>query len=63
MTNFPAAPPAPSGDLAQNLTRNPYCFDFLSLTDDYNERQLKAGLVANIEKFLLELGTGLAAMS
>ncbi|MBP5350531.1 MAG: DUF1016 family protein [Fibrobacterales bacterium] len=62
VTNFPAALPTPSGDLAQNLTRDPYCFDFLSLTDDYNERQLKAGLVANIEKFLLELGTGFAYM-
>ena len=62
VTNFPAALPAPSGDLAQNLTRDPYCFDFLSVTGDYNERQLKAGLVANIEKFLLELGTGFAYM-
>lgn len=62
VTNFPAILPEPSGDLAQNLTRDPYCFDFLSLTSDYNERQLKAGLIANIEKFLLELGTGFAYM-
>lgn len=62
ITNFSASLPAPSGDLAQNLTRDPYCFDFLEITDRHNERQLKDALVSNIEKFLLELGTGFAYM-
>ncbi len=62
VTNFAAALPVPTGDLAQNLTRDPYCFDFLEMTDRHNERQLKDALVANIEKFLLELGTGFAYM-
>lgn len=62
ITNFEAALPVPTGDLAQNLTRDPYCFDFLSITERYNERQLKDALVANIERFLLELGSGFAYM-
>ena len=62
VTNFAAALPVPTGDLAQNLTRDPYCFDFLEITERHNERQLKDALVMNIEKFLLELGTGFAYM-
>lgn len=62
VSNFASSLPVPEGDLAQNITRDPYCFDFLSLATDYNERQLKAGLIANIERFLLELGTGFAYM-
>lgn len=62
VTNFAKTLPAPGGDLAQNLTRDPYCFDFLEITGKHNERQLKDALVANIEKFLLELGTGFAYM-
>lgn len=62
VTNFSTALPAPGGDLAQNLTRDPYCFGFLEITERHNERQLKNALVSNIEKFLLELGTGFAYM-
>ena len=62
VTNFAASLPAPGGDLAQNLTRDPYCFGFLELTERHDERQLKDALVSNIEKFLLELGTGFAYM-
>ena len=62
VTNFAAALPEPGSDLAQNLTRDPYCFDFLEITERHNERQLKDALVANIGKFLLELGTGFAYM-
>lgn len=62
VTNFASALPVPGSDLAQNLTRDPYCFDFLEIADKHNERQLKDALVANIEKFLLELGTGFAYM-
>lgn len=62
VSNFGMTLPIPTGDLAQNLTRDPYCFDFLSITERYNERQLKNALIANIERFLLELGTGFAYM-
>lgn len=62
LTNFKATLPSVDGDLAQQLTKDPYCFDFLAMTKEYRERELKDALVANIEKFLLELGRGFAYM-
>lgn len=47
-----------TGDLAQEITRDPYNFDFLTIQPQYNERQLKDALMDNIQRFLLELGTG-----
>ena len=47
-------------ELAQNALKNPYVFDFLSLGKDAHEREIEKGLVAHIEKFLLELGEGFA---
>ena len=52
----------PAGDLAQQITKDPYSFDFLSLRTDYDEKELKDALIGNIEKFLLELGKGFAYM-
>lgn len=60
LTNFKATLPAETSGLAQELTKDPYCFDFLALRDEYNERQLKEALLANITSFLIELGTGFA---
>jgi YhcG PDDEXK nuclease domain len=40
--------------------KNPYLFDFLSLGKNAHEREVEKGLVAHIEKFLLELGDGFA---
>jgi predicted nuclease of restriction endonuclease-like (RecB) superfamily len=57
-TNFEHQLPAPQSDLAQNTLKNPYLFDFLSLGKNAHEREVEKGLVAHIEKFLLELGTG-----
>lgn len=54
--------PALQGDLAQQLTKDPYTFDFITISEKYNERELKAALIDNIEKFLLELGRGFAYM-
>jgi predicted nuclease of restriction endonuclease-like (RecB) superfamily len=59
-TNFPKALPAPLSDLAQQLLKDPYNFDFLTLGKDAHERELEAGLVDHIRKFLLELGVGFA---
>lgn len=58
VTNFAATLPPPQSDLAQAMTKDPYVFDFLTLTRDANERALELGLVAQVEKFLLELGVG-----
>lgn len=62
LTNFKRNLPVPTSDLAQSLTKDPYCFDFLSpqLRTDYNEKLLKDALLANITRFLTELGTGFA---
>jgi predicted nuclease of restriction endonuclease-like (RecB) superfamily len=60
ITNFTKALPAPQSDLAQQLLKDPYNFDFLMLSKDAGERDLENGLVAHIQKFLLELGTGFA---
>lgn len=61
-TNFRFTLPCPDSDLAQELTRDPYCFDFANIASPYNERKLKDALISNIEKFLIELGTGFAYM-
>ena len=60
VTNFEDTLPAPQSDLAQQLIKDPYCFDFLALTQDYNERELEKALTDHITKFLLELGAGFA---
>jgi len=50
-------PPSQS-DLAKQIIKDPYNFDFLTLKDDYNERILERALINEVQKFLLELGTG-----
>ncbi|MBS6240388.1 MAG: DUF1016 family protein [Bacteroides sp.] len=60
LTNFQHTMPAVTSDLAQELTKDPYSFDFLSMRKGYNERQLKDALLMNITNFLVELGTGFA---
>lgn len=52
--------PAIESDLAQAITRDPYNFDFLTIREKYDEKELKDALMDNIEKFLLELGNGFA---
>lgn len=60
VTNFAQTLPAPQSDLAQQLIKDPYNFDFLTLTEDCNERELEKALTDHITKFLLELGAGFA---
>ena len=60
ITNFELTLPAPQSDLAQQMTRDPYCFDFLTLADDARERELERGLIEHVRDFLLELGSGFA---
>ena len=58
VSNFAVALPEPDSDLAQEVTKDPYCFDFIALTPKYREKELKDAMMAHIEKFLLELGQG-----
>lgn len=60
ITNFNLTLPAMQSDLAQEITKDPYKFDFITLTQSYNEKELKDELMDNIQKFLLELGNGFA---
>lgn len=60
LTSFSRLLPAPESDLAQELTKDPYVFDFTQMTEPYKERELKKALMANISRFLLELGSGFA---
>ena len=62
ITNFTSTLPSTQGELAQELTKDPYNFNFLTLDEHYNEKDLKDALVANVSKFLIELGTGFAFM-
>lgn len=62
ITNFSKTLPALQSDLAQQTTKDPYVFNLLTMTEGYNERELEDALVANVTKFLVELGTGFAYM-
>lgn len=60
LTNFASHLPEPESDLVRQLVKDPYVFDFLNLTERVAERELEAALVANLQRFLLELGHGFA---
>ena len=60
ISNFEKTLPTPQSDLAQEMTKDPYNFDFLTMTEGYFEKELKDALLDNISKFLLELGKGFA---
>lgn len=58
VTNFSQTLPKPQSDLAQQLIKDPYHFDFLTLSKEAQERDLERALVDRIRDFLLELGAG-----
>ena len=60
ITNFALTLPAPQSDLAQEMTRDPYNFDFLTIRAQYDEKELKNGLMDNVQSLLMELGSGFA---
>jgi len=60
ISNFSITLPAVQSELANQTLKDPYIFDFLSLTKEYNELELEKGLIDHITKFLLELGSGFA---
>jgi predicted nuclease of restriction endonuclease-like (RecB) superfamily len=59
-TNFDRTLPQPQSDLARQLLKDPYNFDFLSLGKEAQERDLERALVDRMRNFLLELGLGFA---
>jgi len=60
LTNFARTLPAPQSELAQQLLKDPYNFDFLSTHDALLERDLQKKLVEHLRDFMLELGVGFA---
>lgn len=62
ITNFAHTLPAVQSDLARQLLKDPYTFDFLSLTPEHTERELETALIEHVTQFLLELGAGFAYM-
>ena len=60
ISNFDKKLPSIQSDLAKEALKDPYCFDFLTLSERYNERELEDALMENISSFLLELGVGFA---
>ncbi len=62
ISNFKNTLPEPDSDLAQQLLKDPYNFDFLTLTKRAKERDLEINLIKQISDFLLELGKGFAYM-
>lgn len=62
ITNFPAVMPPADSDMAAQVFKDPYLFDFLGTADPRREREVEQALVDHIQRFLLELGAGFAFM-
>jgi predicted nuclease of restriction endonuclease-like (RecB) superfamily len=58
LTNFSRTLPAEQSELAQQIIKDPYSFDFLSLASDIQERDLERGLIEHLRSLILELGKG-----
>ena len=60
VTNFETRLPMPQSDLARQVLKDPYIFDFLTLEEPFHEREMETSLIRHLEKFLIELGQGFA---
>jgi predicted nuclease of restriction endonuclease-like (RecB) superfamily len=60
VSNFSRTLPSPQSDLAQQTLKDPYTFDFMAMTQPYNELDVERQLTQHITQFLLELGKGFA---
>jgi predicted nuclease of restriction endonuclease-like (RecB) superfamily len=60
ITNFKNTLPQTDSDLAQQILKDPYNFEFLSLEKSAKEKDLERELIGNITQLLLELGKGFA---
>lgn len=59
-TNFALTLPPVHSDLAHQTLKDPYIFDFLTLSEEAQEKDLEDALISHIQQFLLELGVGFA---
>ena len=60
LNNFAVTLPQPQNELANEMLKDPYKFDFISMKGKFDERDLENKLAQNITRFLLELGKGFA---
>ncbi|MDD5199144.1 MAG: PDDEXK nuclease domain-containing protein [Terrimicrobiaceae bacterium] len=60
ITNFGRTLPPAQSDMAREVLKDPYTFDFLTLGEAAHERDLERGLVEHVQKLLLEMGAGFA---
>jgi predicted nuclease of restriction endonuclease-like (RecB) superfamily len=60
LTNFSRTLPPKDSDLAEQILKDPYTFDFLTLASAAKERELERGLLTHLRDLLLELGRGFA---
>jgi predicted nuclease of restriction endonuclease-like (RecB) superfamily len=58
LTNFQRALPPPDSDLAEQILKDPYNFDFLTVSRAAHEREIERGLLNHLRDLLLELGRG-----
>ena len=58
--NFEAALPPPDSDMARDIFKDPYLFDYIGTGGKRREIDIERSLTEHIEKFLLELGQGFA---
>lgn len=58
ITNFRTTLPEPQSDLARQILKDPYGFDFLMLREKHDEKELEDALINHVTRFLLELGFG-----
>lgn len=60
--NFTEPLPVPEANDVESMLKDPYIFDMLTFTEQYNERDVEIGLVKHVEKFLVGMGAGFAFM-
>ena len=56
--NFKLVLPNANSDLANNTIKDPYIFDFLTLRENYKEKELETAILKRIKDVLVELGKG-----
>ena len=60
INNFAMTLPPVDSDMAAQVFKDPYLFDFLGTADLRREREVEQALVDHVQRFLLALGTGFA---
>ncbi len=60
INNFAKELPSLNDGIVNQIMKDPYEFDFLTIRENYDEKELKDELTKHIESFLLELGNGFA---